>query len=68
MFGGLSFGVAWVAALAVAHVYQIQEDLKPRRLAALMLATLAIAGTAHIATDHAVDLVRYAYQPLSGKR
>ncbi len=68
VLGGLSFGVAWVAVLAVAHVYQTHEDLKPRRLAAVMLATLVIAGTAHIATDHAVDLARYAYQPLSGER
>lgn len=65
VLGGLSFGVAWVAALAVAHVYQTHEDLKPRRLAAAVLATLVIAGTVHIATDHAVDLVRYAYQPVS---
>ncbi len=68
VLGGLSFGAAWIAALAVAHVYQTHEELKPRRLAALMLATLAIAGTVHIATDHAADLVRYAHQPLSGKR
>ncbi len=68
VLGGLSFGVAWVAALAVAYVYQIHEDLKPKQLAAAMLATLVIAGTVHITTDHAADLVRYAYHPLSGKR
>ncbi|MBI3343788.1 MAG: HAD-IC family P-type ATPase [Gammaproteobacteria bacterium] len=64
VLGDLSFGVAWVAALAVAYEYQSYEKLKPRRLAAVMLATLAIAGTVHIATDHAVDLERYAYQPV----
>jgi len=64
VLGGLSFGAAWVAALAVAHVYQTHEDIRPRRLAAVLLATLVIAGTVHIAMDHATDLVRYARQPV----
>ena len=68
VLGGLSFGVAWVAALAVAYEYQSHEKLKSRRLAAAILATLLIAGTVHIATDHAADVVRYAYQPVSEKR
>lgn len=60
VLGGLSFGAAWVAALAVAYVYQSRETIKPRRLAVLAAVTLLIAGSAHIATRHASDVLRYS--------
>lgn len=60
VLGGLSFGTAWIAALAVAYLYQRREALNTRSLATVVLATFAIAATVHVATSHAVDLVRYA--------
>ncbi|MCL5965771.1 MAG: HAD-IC family P-type ATPase [Deltaproteobacteria bacterium] len=63
VLGGASFGVAWIAALAIAYEYQSHEQLRPKNFAALMLATLIIAGGAHIALSHDADRLRYA--PLS---
>jgi len=37
VLGGLSFGVAWIAALAIAYKYQSHEWLRPTRLARVML-------------------------------
>lgn len=63
VLGGSSFGVAWVAALAIAYEYQSHEQLRPEKFAALMLATMIIAGGAHIALSHDADCLRYAPQP-----
>jgi cation-transporting ATPase E/undecaprenyl-diphosphatase len=60
VLGGLSFGTAWIAALAVAYLYQRREALNTRSLATAVLVTFAVAATVHVATSHAVDLVRYA--------
>lgn len=60
VLGGASFGVAWIAALAIAYEYQSHEQLRAEKLAALMLATLIIAGGAHIALSHDADRLRYA--------
>ena len=60
VLAGLSFGTAWIAALAVAYLYQRREHLRTGRLPAAVLATFAIAATFHIATSLAADLLRYA--------
>lgn len=65
VLGGLAFGVAWVAALAVAHEYQSHQQFRPERLAALVLATVLIAGGAHVATSHEADQSRYQPQSIS---
>jgi cation-transporting P-type ATPase E len=63
VLGGLSFGAAWVAALAVAYVYQSREKIGAKGMAALVVITLIVAGGAHIATQHARDIVRYSPVP-----
>jgi cation-transporting P-type ATPase E len=60
VLGGLGFGIAWIAVLAVAYVYQRPEALSSRRLAVICLATLALAATIHVTTSHGADLLRYA--------
>ncbi|MDE2504989.1 MAG: phosphatase PAP2 family protein [Burkholderiales bacterium] len=64
VLGGLSFGVAWIAALAIAYEYQSHEQLRPEKFAALMLATLIIAGGVHISLSHDTDRSRYAPHPM----
>lgn len=63
VLGGISFGVAWVAALAIAYEYQSHEQLRPAKFAEIMAATIIVAGIAHIASSLGVDLLRYA-QPI----
>jgi cation-transporting ATPase E len=58
--GGLSFGAAWVAALAIAYVYQRRELFRTGSLAVVALATLAAAAAIHIGTSHGADLLRHA--------
>ncbi len=59
VLGGLAFGVAWVALLAMAYAYQSRERLRARGLAVLMLAVFSVAALIHIATSHQADLARY---------
>ncbi|GEM_PF-3860025 len=47
-------------ALAIAHVYQFSEEIGTKWLAALVAITLLIAGSAHVATQHASDVLRYS--------
>ncbi|MHB0974311.1 MAG: HAD-IC family P-type ATPase [Thiobacillus sp.] len=63
VLGGLAFGTAWIAALAIAYEYQSHEQFRLARLAALMLMTLLIAGGVHIVSSHEADYSRYAPQP-----
>ncbi|MHB8407448.1 MAG: HAD-IC family P-type ATPase [Acidiferrobacterales bacterium] len=65
VLGGLSFGVAWVAAFAVAYEYQSHEQLGPERFAALVLVTLVVAGGTHIAASYHADRLRYTPRPES---
>lgn len=60
VLGGISFGVAWVAALAIAYEYQSHEQLRPAKFAAIMAATIIVTGIAHIGSSLGVDLLRYA--------
>lgn len=64
VLGGLAFGIAWIAALAIAYAYQSHEQLRPERLAAIMLATVIITGSAHIVASHDIDRLRYAPRPM----
>ncbi|MDA8364435.1 MAG: HAD-IC family P-type ATPase [Gammaproteobacteria bacterium] len=65
VLGSLAFGVAWIAALAIAYEYQSHERFRTNQLAATMLATLIVAGGAHISSNHKEDCSRYAPQPNS---
>lgn len=68
VLGGASFGVAWIAALAIAYEYQSHEQLRPEKFAALMLATLVIGGGVHIASSHDDDRLLYAPQLMHIRR
>ena len=65
VLGGLSFGVAWVAALALAYKYQSREELRPERFAAIIAVTIIASGIIHIASSAGTDLIRYT-QPIAG--
>ena len=59
VLGGLAFGVAWVAALAMAYEYQSQENLRARALTVLMAGVFVVAALTHVATSHRVDAERH---------
>lgn len=63
--GGLSFGTAWIAALAVAYLYQRHEVPSSASLGVTVLVAFVIAAALHMAASHAVDLLRYAAVPVS---
>lgn len=58
--GGLSFGIAWVAALAITYEYQAREDLGARKLAALVGTVFMISAAVHAVASHQADVDRYA--------
>lgn len=58
--GGLSFAVAWVAALATVYVYRSPKKVAGHGLAVVLSVTLVIAGGTHIYLQHSADVVRYA--------
>ena len=60
VLGGLAFGVAWLALVALAYTYQCTERLRERGLAALLLAAFGASAIVHIATAHGADMQRYA--------
>lgn len=63
--GGLSFGTAWIAALAVAYLYQQREVPRSASLGVTVVVTFVVAAALHIAASHAVDFLRYAAVPIS---
>lgn len=63
VLGGLAFGVAWIAALAIAYECQFHEKFRATGLAAVMLMTVLIAGGVHVVSSHDADLSRYTLQP-----
>lgn len=64
--GGLAFGTAWVAALAIVYTYQSHEHAQPRHFATALLLTFVLAGGVHIAHSHEADVQRYApHHPFS---
>lgn len=60
VLGGLAFGTAWVALLAIAYLRRPAAAAPTRGLAAAALATLVMAGVWHVSARHAADTGRYA--------
>jgi cation-transporting ATPase E/undecaprenyl-diphosphatase len=59
VLGGMAFGSAWIALLAIAYVYQSTEDIRPRQLTLFLAALILVAGSVHIGFHHAGDVSRY---------
>lgn len=60
VLGGFSFGLAAVALSAMVYTqHRVQEDIRPRGLAAVALATLVVAGTLWGWWRAPADLQRY---------
>lgn len=60
VLGGLAFGTAWVALLAIAYLRRPALAAPARGLAAAAIATLVVAGVWHVSARHAADTGRYA--------
>jgi undecaprenyl-diphosphatase len=60
VLGGLAFGTAWVALLAIAYLRRSVVVAPTRGLAAVALATLIVAGVWHVSAQHTEDTGRYA--------
>ncbi|MGC9163093.1 MAG: HAD-IC family P-type ATPase [Thiomonas sp.] len=60
VLGGLAFGVAWAALVALAYTFHCRERLHERGLAAFVLAVMTVAATIHGLTTHQSDMARYA--------
>lgn len=60
VLGGLTFGTAWVALLAIAYLRRSKNSSRTHGLAAIVLATLVVAGVWHVSAQHAADTERYA--------
>lgn len=63
VIAGMSFGLAWIGALAVAYHYRTDEDVKPKQLFVLLSLTLLLSGVRHLTQDHGRDLLHYALLP-----
>lgn len=62
--GGASFGLAWVALVAMVYTHRgIAESLRPRRLAGLCAATIVISGAAWMAVHGQADRAMYVAVP-----
>lgn len=68
VLGGLSFGVAWIALVALIYSYHCRERLHERGLAALLLGVFAVAAITHIAMAHPRDMYRYSAADVSHPR
>jgi membrane-associated phospholipid phosphatase len=60
VLAGLSFGVAWVALLAIAYFRVAPAPLPGGPLSAILVAVLVASGAFHVARSHATDMSRYA--------
>lgn len=60
VLGGLAFGTAWVALLALAYLRRPVTTTRTRGLAVAAFATLVVAAVWHVSTRHAADTERYA--------
>jgi len=54
------FGLAWIGALAMAYSNGTDGDVKPNRLAVVVVVMLLVSGWWNISQGHARDSVRYA--------
>ena len=68
VLGGLGFGVAWVALVAMAYAYHCRERLQERWLAMLLLGVFLAAAVAHGLLDHRQDMRRYGASAASFAR
>jgi membrane protein DedA with SNARE-associated domain/membrane-associated phospholipid phosphatase len=58
---GVSLGTAWVALLSIAYTQHVSDDrLSARAVSLTALGALVLAGGVVVATQHAVDVARYA--------
>ncbi|MGC8733262.1 MAG: phosphatase PAP2 family protein, partial [Halothiobacillaceae bacterium] len=60
VLAGLSFGVAWVALVALAYTYHCRERLHERGLALFLLGVMAVAAITHGVSAHQGDMKRYS--------
>jgi membrane-associated phospholipid phosphatase len=60
--GGLFFGSAWLALLALFYMWRPAEPVEPMKLLAITVTTLVITGGLNILFNHSADLTRYAVQ------
>ena len=60
VIAGMSFGLAWVGALALAYSYRCREDVQARPLTIWLVAVMLVAGSWHIGRQHKADMQRYA--------
>ena len=63
VIAGMSFGLAWIGALAVVYHYRTDEDVKPTQLFVWLSLTLLLSGVWHLTQDHGRDLLHYALLP-----
>ncbi len=59
VLGGLAFGVAWVAALAMTYEYQSRENIGTRKFAAVICGVFMVSAFTHIAISHRADYARF---------
>ncbi len=61
--GGLTFGSAWLALLALFYTWWPAEPIEAPKLLLVVVGALIIAGGADIAFNHSTDLLRYTARP-----
>jgi membrane-associated phospholipid phosphatase len=59
VLAGLSFGVAWVALLAIAYFRVAPAPLPSGQLSAILVSVLVASGVFHVTRSHATDMNRY---------
>lgn len=58
--GGLAFGIAWIALLAVAYLHHQPQRIRPYGLLIVACAALVVAGSTNIYFRNEADVKRYA--------
>lgn len=58
--GGMAFGLAWIALLAVSFIRKPEEKLNPTILASIPVIILGTFGVWHVVNSHTADMTRYA--------
>ena len=61
--GGLTFGSAWLALLALFYMWRPSEPIDASKLLWVAGITLILAGGLNIAFTHSADLLRYTVRP-----
>ena len=63
VLAGLAFGIAWLSALAIVYLRANPDAVPAKPFAAVLIAALFIAATAHMIHDLANDTGRYSIPP-----